>query len=424
MKKFLFFVLLISTVIYPQIKFEDYFENKTLRLDYFHTGDKNNDSYSIDEMKEEPFYGGSKVNLLDKFNYGKYKLVVVDDSTEKEIYSRTYSTLFSEWQTTDEAKKTTKTFSESVVMPFPKNKVTLQFFTRDKKNNLLKKFEYKVDPKNYFIKTERNLEFSNFKVHYSGDPSTKVDIVIIPEGYTAAEMDKFKKDCEKYVGYLFNASPYKENKDKFNIWGVEAPSKESGTDVPAEDIWKKTILNSNFWTFDLERYCMTQDNKSVRDVAANAPYDQIFILINTKLYGGGSIYNHYNVSVSDNQYGEYIFTHEFGHGFAYLADEYYTSDVAYEDFYPLDVEPLEANITTLVNFDSKWKNIVDKNVPIPTPVEDKYKKDVVGAFEGGGYIPKKIYRPEYDCTMKSISIDNFCKVCNKAILDMINFYAE
>ncbi|HZW37753.1 MAG TPA: peptidase M64 N-terminal domain-containing protein, partial [Ignavibacteriaceae bacterium] len=229
MKKFLFFVLLLSSIVYPQINFDDYFENKQLRIDYFHTGDKNNDSYSIDEMLEEPFYGGSKVNLLDKFNYGKYKFVVVDDSTGKEIYTKTYSTLFSEWQTTDEAKKTTKTFSETVVMPFPKTNITVQFFTRDRKNNLLKKFEYKVDPKNYFIKTERNDEFSNFKIHYSGDPSKNVDIVIIPEGYTAAEMDKFKKDCERYVSYLFKASPYKENKDKFNIWGIEASSQESGT---------------------------------------------------------------------------------------------------------------------------------------------------------------------------------------------------
>ncbi|MEJ2277229.1 MAG: M64 family metallopeptidase, partial [Candidatus Lokiarchaeota archaeon] len=149
--------------------------------------------------------------------------------------------------------------------------------------------------------------------------------------------------------------------DKFNIWGVEAPSSEEGTDIPAEGIWRKTLLNTTFYTFDLERYLMTPDYKSVRDLAANAPYDQIYILVNSNKYGGGAIYNYYSVCVSGNIFSDYVFSHEFGHGFSFLADEYYTSDVAYNDFYPLDVEPLEPNITTLVDFDKKWKDMVDKN---------------------------------------------------------------
>ena len=415
--------LLFSISVFPQTNFDDHFENKTLRLDYYHTGDSVNDSYSFDELIEEPYWGGSKVNLIDKFDYGKYKFIVKDEKSGKEIYTRTYSTLFSEWQTTEEAKKTTKTFSETVTFPYPKEPVVVEFYSRDRRNILHKKFEYKVDPKNYFIKKERTLKCDNFKVLYNGDPSTKVDIVIIPDGYTIDEMQKFRNDCNKFSEFLFNASPYKQNKDKFNIWAVEAPSKESGTDIPADGVWKTTIANSSFYTFDSERYLMIVDDKNLRNLASNAPYDQIFVLVNSSKYGGGSIYNHYSVCSSDNDHSDYVFTHEFGHGFAGLADEYYTSDVAYQDFYPLDIEPLEPNITTLVNFDSKWKNMVDKDTPIPTP-DEKIYKNKVGAFEGGGYVAKGVYRPMQDCSMKSISVDNFCPVCQRAIQWIINFYSE
>ena len=421
--KILIYFILISVSIYPQINFNDYFEDKTLRLDYFHSGDKENDFYSFDELIEEPFWGGSKVNLIDKFNYGKYKFEVYDAASNKLIYSRGYSTMFNEWQTTEEAKQTTRTFSETVTFPFPKIPVVVKFYASNRKNEWIKKFEYSVDPENYFIKSERVAEFKKFEVLNSGDPSVKVDIVIIPEGYTNDEMNLFKEDCKRFSGYLFNSSPFKENKDKFNIWGVEAPSIESGTDIPKENIWKKTLINSTFYTFDLERYLMTYDNKTLRNIASNAPYDQIYILVNSDKYGGGAIYNHYSVCVNDNKYSEFVFVHEFGHGFASLADEYYTSDVAYEDFYPLDVEPTDPNLTTLVDFDSKWKDLVDDGTPIPTPDTDEYKNKV-GAFEGGGYMEKGLFRPAHNCTMKSISVDNFCPVCTKAIQEMINFYSE
>ena len=423
MKKNLLFLLFIPFMVFPQISFNQFFENKTLRLDYYHTGNSTDDSYSIDELIEEPFWGGSKTNLLDKFNYGKYKFIVKDYSSGIEIYSRTYSTLFSEWQTTDEAKQTVKSFSETIVFPYPKNVVIVEFYSRDKQNILHKKFEYIVNPNSYFVKTERTIESNIFNVLNSGEPEKAVDIVIIPEGYTKDEMDKFKIDCEKFANYLFNASPYKENIDKFNIYGVEAPSKENGTDIPAQNIWKNTIVNSMFYTFDLDRYLMTSDNKTLRDIASNVPYDQIFILVNTSKYGGGAIYNHYSVCVSDNNYSEYIFTHEFGHGFAGLGDEYYTSDVAYNEFYPLDVEPLDPNLTTLVNFDLKWKEMIDSETPIPTP-STKENKNKIGAYEGGGYVANGVYRPMQDCSMKSISVDNFCPVCKHAIKRMIDFYSE
>lgn len=428
MKK-IFLFLLFTNIIFSQvitdvkINFADYFENKTLRIDYSHTGDKDNDEYYLEELIEEPFWGGSHKNLIDTFNYGKYQVVVKDDSSNQIIYSRFYSTLFSEWQTTEEAKHTKKSFPESVIIPYPKNKVIVEFYSRQKDNSLLKKFEINVEPNNYFISKERKKNYPSFEVLKSGDTAVKVDLVIIPEGYTKEQMELFKSDCKKFTNYLFNASPYKENKDKFNIWGVEAPSADSGSDIPAENIWKNTLLNTNYYTFDTERYLMTADYQSVRDVASNAPYDQIYILVNSNKYGGGSIYNFYNVGVNRNPREEYVFVHEFGHGFAFLADEYYDSETSYQDFYPLNVEPLEPNLTTLINFDKKWKYMIDKDTPIPTPVDEKYFNKV-GAFEGGGYVAKGVYRPMYDCSMRSASVNNFCPVCKDAIIKMIKFYSE
>lgn len=417
------FVVFIFSLSFAQIKFDDYFLNKSLRIDYYHFGNADSDSYAIDELIEEPYWGGSKKNLLDIFNYGKYIVKVFDQASDSLIFSKTYSTLFSEWQTVAEAKKITKGFSEAVIIPYPKKKIRVEFYDRDKENNPVKKLVYNIDPSDYFIKKENRNQYPVFDILNNGDPTNKVDIVMIPDGYTRDEMDQFKKDCEKFANYLFNTSPYKENKDKFNIRGVEAPSENSGTDIPADNVWKKTLLSTSFYTFDLKRYLMTEDYKTVCDVAANAPYDQIYIIVNSDEYGGGAIYNYYSVCVHQNRFEEYIFTHEFGHGFAGLADEYYSSSVTYENFYPLNVEPLEPNLTTLVDFKSKWKDMVSDTIPIPTPEEPKYK-NVVGAFEGGGYTAKGVYRPCMDCTMYSLSVNKFCPVCKRAIQEMIDYYTK
>lgn len=417
------FLLLCFSQLFSQSKFEDLFLDKSLRIDYFHTGDSETEIYSIDELIEEPYWGGSKINLIDRFDFGKYEVIVYDSAYEKIIYSRTYSTLFSEWQTTEEAKATSRTFTETVTIPYPKNKVRVEFYSRNRKNNMIKQFEYAVDPNNIFIKKERSKEFNSFQIFNSGESSQKVDIVLLPEGYTQSEMENFKNDCKKFADYFFEKSPFKENKDKFNVWGVEAPSEESGTDFPSKGIWTKTIFNSNFSTFGTERYLMTTDNKTVRDAASNVPYDQIYILVNTSEYGGGAIYNYYSVCVNGNRFSEKVFVHEFGHGFASLADEYVTDDVSYQNFYDLDVEPVDANLTTLVDFNSKWKNLVEPDTPIPTPEEPEYK-NTVGAFEGGGYVQKGIYRPMIDCIMRSNAPQKFCVVCEKAIQEMIDFYSE
>lgn len=404
-------------------QFEKYFEDKALRLDYYHTGNDQEEIYSFDEMTIEPFWGGSKTNLIDTFEYGKYYFKVYSEKTEELIYSRGYSTLFGEWQTSDEAKETWRTVSESIVIPFPKDSVRVAFFSRNWEGEFEKKFEYHVDPFSYFIKRDRTLVYPTFDVMIHGDPEKKVDIIILPEGYQAEEMGKFIKDCKTFKEGLFAFSPFTENKEKFNIRAVLAPSAESGSDIPADTIWKRTILNSSFYTFDSERYLMTYDNKSVRALAANAPYDQIYILVNTDKYGGGAIYNHYNLSVTKNGLSAKIIVHEFGHGFAGLGDEYYESSTGYNEFYNLNAEPWESNLTTLVDFESKWKYKLKKKTPIPTPNDEKYSKKI-GVFEGGGYVAKGVYRPMVDCLMKTFNGNDFCPVCAESIQGMIDFYTK
>ncbi|MFH1121606.1 MAG: M64 family metallopeptidase [Bacteroidota bacterium] len=420
MQLFLIFFLMVMGLS-AEAQFEKYFLNKTMRIDFMHSGNSTTDAYALDELIEEPYWGGSRVNLVSALNYGNYRFTVTDIETGGVIYSQGYSSLFSEWQTTSEARETFRSFSGNVVFPFPRKPVMVDFFNRRKDNTWEKKFSYRIDPASYFIKKERRHEYPSFGLKKSGDPAVCLDIVFIPEGYTAAEMEKFRADCTRLGDFLMQCDPFDEYIDKINISGVLAPSQESGTDSPGKDIWKKTILNSSFYTFDIGRYLTTMDMKSVRDVAANVPYDQICIVANSQEYGGGGIYNHYALFTSDNPYADYVFVHEFGHAFAGLADEYYNSEVAYEDIYNLNVEPWEPNLTTLKDFDSKWKDMVTPGAPIPTQEADK-KKYPVGAYEGGGYLSRGIFRPSFDCTMKSLKYNNFCPVCQQSIRKMMDFY--
>jgi hypothetical protein len=416
-------ILLILLSITSFAQFENYFTNETLRLDYTHAGNAENEFYYLDEIIAEPFWGGSKTNLIDRYKYGKYYFEVYDKAGGILIYSRGYSSLFAEWQTTLEAREVSKSFEETIIFPMPLNPVIVKMYSRSWKGKLIKQVEYAVDPKDYFIKRGLKKEYPVYQALAQGDPSEKVDIVILPDGYTKDEMDLFIEDCDKFSEVLFEFYPYSEYKDRFNISGVLAPSEESGADIPKDSIWKNTILSSSFYTFDSERYCMTTENKNVRNLAANVPYDQIYILVNTEKYGGGAILNHYNVSVNSNKKAGKIFIHELGHGFAGLGDEYYNSSTSYNDFYNLEIEPWEPNITTLTDFDSKWGHLVADSIPIPTPDSSMYNSSM-GVFEGGGYSAKGIYRPRNDCLMHTFDGDTFCDACVEAIVKRINFYSK
>jgi hypothetical protein len=374
-------------------------------------------------MKEEPFFGGSKTQLTDPFHFGNLKYEIVDAVDTILLYSRGFCTLYQEWQTTPEAKIMERSFYEVATMPYPKNKVNFVLSMRKRDGSFEKIYETKIDPTNYFIRKEKPVNAAVTKIYSAGDPATSVDLAFIAEGYTAEEMGKFMDDVKKMADILFAEPPFNEYKNRINIFAVEAISEESGTDIPGEKIYVNTALNSSFYTFDLDRYLTTQDIKSVNDYAALVPHDNIIVLINTDKYGGGGVYNYYSGTSVGNRLSPKVFIHEFGHGFAGLADEYYSSEVAYEEFYPLNVEPWEPNITTLVNFDSKWKKMIARDTPVPTPAEDKYR-NVTGVFEGGGYVAKGIYRPEMDCRMKGNGPKGYCSVCREAVKKMIEFYIK
>jgi len=414
---------LMALTMQAQVVFDDYFTDRTMRFDFMLAGNNTTTRVYPVSLKEEPFWGGSLTNLTDPFGYGNFRYEVYDDSTGTLIYSRGFCTLFQEWQTTAEAKEIERSFHEVATFPFPKNKVNFVLDIRGRDGKFTRLYETTIDPESYFIIREKPDAALASRIYGSGDPHTSLDIAFVAEGYTREEMGKFRSDVKRMADIMFTELPFDKYRERINIWAIEAPSQESGTDVPGEGIYVNTVLSSSYYTFDVDRYLTTQDIREVNDYAAAAPHDQIVVLINSPRYGGGGVYNYYSAVTADHQNTPKVFIHEFGHGFAGLADEYYSSEVAYEEFYPLDVEPWEPNITTRVNFDVKWKDLIAKSVPVPTPNSKKYT-GVTGLFEGGGYSAKGIYRPSYDCRMKSNQAETFCEVCQRAVEQMILFYLK
>ena len=377
------------------------------------------------------------------------------------------------------------TLSLHDALPISKEKIIFTLEKRDKENKLSEFFRKEIDPDDVSV-IRNDLADASVKVFGSdknGDPHRRVDVAIIAEGYTSLEREKFLKDLSHFSDVFFSQEPYSSNEDKFNIYGVFKPSQESGVDEPRAGIFRNTVLNSTFNSLGSERYLLTEDNKTLRDIAANVPYDAIYIMVNSKRYGGGGIYNFFCTFTSGNQWSDYIFLHEFGHSFGGLADEYYTSSTTYNDFYPSGIEPVEPNITALLNApDVKWRDLLSPGIEIPTPWEkseydsmdykwqkerrelnnkiaelkknnapaddierteneynlkdklhavevDKFLerskyRNKVGAFEGAGYSSKGLYRPMLDCIMFSKGDKPFCKVCEKAIEKVIEFYTE
>jgi len=400
--------------------FDDWFTQKTLRIDYAHVGNSASDQYALETVRREPYWGGSKSWLIDETNAGKNFFKVYDAATHTLLYSRGYCTLFDEWQHTAEASRITRSFSESVVMPFPKKNVRIDFLRLNDKGEFEVKFSYAFQVNDIFIHTELN-KYPVDSILISGKPENKVDVVFLPEGYTNKEMSKFKEDCRALVQGFFKYAPFSENKSKFNFRGVLAPSKESGTDCPEMKIFKNTLLNSSFYTDSIDRYLMTPDMAAVRNAAANVPYDQIIILANTGKYGGGALFNFYSLVVNSNKESGEILVHEFGHGFGGLADEYDDGSTTYNSLYPLNLEPWEPNITTLVHFETKWKDMLPRSTPVPTPLS---KTSSLGVYEGAGYVAKGIYRPTSDCMMRTFSKGVFCPVCKRAIQKMIDKHCQ
>jgi hypothetical protein len=402
------------------ISFDSWFTEGVMRLDVVFTGTADETSYAFSGLKKEPYYSGPREHLVDPFDYGDHKMVVKDVSSGAIIFSKTYCTLYREWQTTAEAQSIRRSYPHVLRFPWPQAEVLVEIHDRDDSGKFQRSWSVQIDPASMFVDTGNPLEFETADLEIHGDPSEKVDVLFLAEGYTAGEMDKFLKDAERSAGYIFSEEPFQSHREDFNIRAVLSASRDSGTDIPGEGIWKNTVVNSSFYTFGIERYMTTMDYTSVCDAAANAHYDQIYILVNTDKYGGGGIYNLYSISAADNEASRAVVIHEFGHAFGGLADEYFTSTVAYNDYFPLGVEPWNPNLTTLVDFDSKWKSMVGEEIPVPTPAEEKYQ-EAVGVYEGGGYVAKGVFRPMIDCRMHTNDAP-FCPVCSRSLIQMIAVY--
>jgi hypothetical protein len=422
------FILVVAATVASadSIRFDDYFEEGMLRIDIIHSGTATEDNISIRRIVKESVWSGPATRILSVSDMGKYRFDVVDKASGTLIYRYGFSTLFGEWVTTDEAKTVRRAFEETLEMPYPRAPITVSVYLRNKEGSMDKIFSAPIDPTYHQIGRSRREggDVEVIDIVDSGPAADKVDLVILGDGYAAGEKAKFKGDCAHFAENFFGVDPFRSRRDQFNVRGVFVASRESGIDEPRKGIYRDTPFGMMFNMFDLPRYCMSRAVWAMHDAAARVPHDAILLMANSSRYGGGAIYNHYTVFVSDNEYDDYLPVHEFGHGFGGLGDEYYTSAVAYNEFYPQGVEPWEPNITALLDPDNiKWGRFVEAGTPIPTPETDSEHADKVGAFEGAGYAAKGLYRPAMDCKMFSKGNRDFCMVCKQALIDLIDYYA-
>jgi len=453
---------------------------RTMRLDYYHTGDAKQETFSLDRVVLEPLpWPGDMSKAIDSTNLGKYFFEVRDQNTKQVLYSRGFASIYGEWETTDEAAKIKRTFSESLRFPAPDAAVDIVLKKRDAKNEWRDIWTHAIDPKDIFIdRSQPSAPAPLLAIQKMGDPATKVDLLLLGDGYTARETKKFVADARRLLDVLFATSPFKEHRKDFNVWGLCPPAHESGISRPSTGIYHDSPVGATYDAFGSERYVLTFDNHALRKVAQFAPYEFIEILANNRTYGGGGIFNLYSTVAVDNAFANYVFVHEFGHHFAGLADEYYTSDVSYNPSAE-PVEPWEPNVSALragtgmaaIAGDRrpllKWKDMISPDTPIPTDWNkaefEKYSREIqrrrakirkdklpesvmealfreelaherkmfaaekyaghVGAFEGANYEPKGYYRPEIDCIMFSRT-DHFCAVCRRAIERIIGLYSN
>ena len=440
----------------------------TLRVEYVHAGDAGSEHFALRRVVREPLpWAGNPARPIDDTDLGKYLFEVIDEATGQVIYSRGFASIYGEWETTDEARKLHRAFDESVRFPAPDGPVRLQFRKRDARNAFVPVWTVPIDPAAPDVdRSELPSPGDLIELHRSGDPATKVDVLILGDGYTAAEREKFVNDARRLVRILFATSPFKERQADFNVWGLCPAARASGISRPSNGRWLRSPIGAQYDAFGSERYVLTFDERSFREAASFAPYEFVEILVNAETYGGGGIFGLYATVAADSLWAPYVFVHEFGHHFAGLADEYYTSDVAYLPAVER-VEPWEPNVTVLgspARF--KWKDLVTEGTPLPTPwpkeefeaaaasalerrrrirAEGRPEREMdalfleqqreqtrilsgaphaqaVGAFEGAMYEARGYYRPQVDCIMFTRNEVPFCAVCRRAIERVIDLY--
>lgn len=481
----LLFIATLAISLQAANSFDKYFHNKTMRVDYYHSGNADSENVVIDHIYAYGTWAGSLVNLVDDLNYGAYYYKIYDAASGKLIFTKGFDSYFKEYQVSSAAiEGKVKTYHESAIIPNPKKKI---LFTLNKRNNegeLAEVFRKEIDPFDISILSDEGKDptVEVITALSSGDPHVKADVAIIAEGYTEKDREKFKSDLKRFSDAFFNIEPLTSHRERFNIYGIFKPSAESGADEPRAGVYKNTAISSTFNSLGSERYLLTEDNKALRDIASHVPYDALYIMVNHSRYGGGGIYNFFCTFTSDNIFSEYLMIHEFGHSFFGLADEYYTSSTAYNDFYSPDFEPSEPNITAIKDPNNlKWRHLITEGIDIPTPWEkdefdeaditwqnererlnnityelqrnhapqeevDNSRKNYdqkilerfndvqeflknskyagkVGAFEGAGYVSKGLYRPSINCIMFTRT-NYFCPVCQEAMIKIIEWYSN
>ena len=464
-------LLVLVVLAAALVPFEDWSTGATLRFDYFHTGTAGEEHLSLDRVRAEGPWPGSRTELLDDTNLGKYRFEVRDLETQAPLYTRGFASIYGEWETTGEARSGVwRTFHESQRFPEPTRPVQLLLHRREGNAGFREIFSCVVDPASRHVDRSPLREQGEvWALQDNGDPATRVDLLVLGDGYAAGEMQKYRDDVTRMVEALFATEPFASRRADFNVRGIDLPSPDSGITRPRSGEFLRTPLGLSFNAFDSERYLLSLENREIREIAAQAPYDAIMMIGNTRKYGGGGIFNLYATTGSDNAAAEYVFVHEMGHSFAGLGDEYYTSQIAYEDFNEPGVEPWEPNVTALLDpGNPKWARFVDPGTPIPTPwdqeaydavsvayqeqraalrAEGAPEEEVealfaevkaqttpmlrserwfgkVGAFEGAGYRARGLYRPEVDCIMFTRNPTDFCRVCRAAIERVIDLYAR
>ncbi len=477
--------VMVASGAHAESPFDQHFENATLRIDFHHTGNEVEEQVSVDRLYRQGQWAGSRSRLVDQLPYGGYLVEGRDSGSDDLLVSKSFDSYFGEYRTTaDAAAGSLRTYHESVLLPFPKRPMTVSLTARRRDGSSVKLLELEVDPSS--LEISREPPVANTMVvesHIGGPPSTVVDIAILGEGYTQSEIEIFKTDLANATNNLLGQAPFASHRDRISVRGVLAVSADTGCDEPTRGVYRGTALGATFNSLGSERYLLTEDNRSLRDIAANVPYDALIIMVNHDRYGGGGIYNLFSTFTAHSKWSDYLLLHEFGHSFAGLADEYYSSSVAYNDFYPRGSEPVEANITALLDPENlKWKDLVTQGTEIPTPWEKEgydledaaYQKERtvlneaiaeavrsgapeervtelrakeerhaaahaewaqkylaaspwagnVGAFEGAGYSTTGLYRPMLDCLMFSRRVQPYCRVCERAVEAMILRYSE
>ncbi len=451
--------------------FDEAFTGQTLRVDFYHSGTSTEEHISLDTVRLEGPWPGSRSRLLDQTNRGKYFFEIRSAASDVPLYSRGFAGIFGEWETIGEARQGTwRTFQESVRFPEPRLPFHLVLRKRAASGSFEPIFSVNIDPKNRFVDRSPITAFGTpWTLFENGEPTSKVDLLILGDGYTAEESGKFHEDVKRLADNLFATEPFLSRKEDFNVRAIDVASPDPGISNPRAGEWHNSVLGLEFNSFDLDRYVLTYRNRVIREIAAQLPYDALLIVFNSPKYGGGGIFGLWSTCSSDSEWSTYVFVHEFGHSFGGLGDEYYSSDVAYEDFTPPGVEPWEPNITALLDPAAlKWKELVSPGTPIPTPwnkaaydlasganrerravmvrdhasaadlssfdkesgeeLEKILRSDPyfgrVGAFQGAGYESLELYRPSVDCIMFTKYPKAFCPVCRKAIEEMIDLYSR